>query len=153
MNRTASALACLPSALTLFAALTNPAKADSDDHDTAPARNPASLDARSLHMFRETMDGGIEATLIRQGSHAELTEVRAKLRAEYERARKGAYPDGHVRGFARVIRVRFSELPTGAQISFTSQDPKAIAALHGWFAAQVRTDRAKHPGGGPGVGA
>lgn len=153
MKRSAFALACLPAAVLLFGALANPVQADpDDDDDDTPSSNPAALDARSLHMFRETMHGGIEATLIRQGSHAELTRVRAKLRGTYDRLRQGQYPNARIRGYASRIRVNYSELPTGAQIAFSSEDPQAIAALHEWFAAQVRAERQRHPGGGPGVG-
>lgn len=39
-------------------------------------------------------------------------------------------------GAARV-RVLSEELPDGARLRFTTQDPALVAALHRWFAAQV----------------
>jgi hypothetical protein len=39
-------------------------------------------------------------------------------------------------GSARV-KIDYSTLPNGAQLTFTTQDPHLITAVHRWFGAQL----------------
>ena len=103
-------------------------------------------------MYRESTTGGVEEIVLRRGSREDLTKVRAMLHADYMQWSQAKFKDAKLHKAARAINARFDEVPTGAEILFTSSDPQAVAALHAWFAAQVRAERAKHPSGGPGVG-
>jgi len=47
---------------------------------------------------------------------------------------------------AKQIEVRYSALPDGAQIRYTTKDPKLVAALHRWFDAQL-SDHGHHASG------
>jgi hypothetical protein len=132
--------------------LVTPAFADDDDNAPAP-HGPATLEFRTLHMYRESITGGVEEIVLRRGSRADLTKIRGMLHADYLQWSQATFSDPKLHRAARAIRARFDEVPTGAEIVFTSNDPQAVAALHAWFAAQVRAERAKHPSGGPGVGA
>ena len=138
----AAAFACL---------LVAPVLADDDD-DAPASHGPATLEFRTLHMYRESMAGGVEEIVLRRGSREDLRKVRAMLHVDYAHWSQGTFGDPKLRKAARALGVRFHEVPTGAEIVFTSSDAQAVAALHAWFAAQVRAERAKHPSGGPGVG-
>lgn len=50
------------------------------------------------------------------------------------------------------LRVQYRELPIGAEIEYTSDDPILIDAVHRWFDAQV-TEHGRHamPGRGHGM--
>lgn len=48
-----------------------------------------------------------------------------------------------VKAGASRIRIQYDALPNGAQIKYTTNDPKLIDAVHRWFAAQV-SDHGNH---------
>jgi hypothetical protein len=46
-------------------------------------------------------------------------------------------------GQAGKLNVRYEELPSGAQLVYTSDDAEVVVALHLWFQAQV-SDHGEH---------
>lgn len=111
--------------------------------------------ARTMHMFRETPNGGVQMVTSKDGDPAQVTAIRLHLRHEAISFARGDYSDpiaihgAHMPGLAFLktagpkINVAYQELPHGAQMTFTTSDPMALKALHEWFAAQV-SDHGAH---------
>jgi hypothetical protein len=127
--------------------------------DRVPAPGPRP--DPTLHVYRETFDGGVIQVLAdgyvpMRG----VVAIRARLRKEAAAFVRGDYPDpdgrtsatARLRSEAQRIAVSYSELRRGGQIRLRTKDPAAVAALHEWMAATVRSSQRLHPGGGPGIG-
>ena len=105
---------------------------------------------RTTHVFRTTATGGVQRVIAKNADDNEqITLVRRHLRKEASRFRKGDFSDPMAihgmampgldalrRGAARV-RVAYSTIPRGAQVSYTTADPALVTALHTWFDAQL----------------
>lgn len=106
--------------------------------------------ARSLHIFTPLKDGGLQEIVSRDGDPAEIDLIRQHLKKEAAAFSKGDYSDpAHIHGSSMPgldvlqgasgkIDVSFAEMPEGARLRFTSDDPAIVEALHAWFRAQVR---------------
>ena len=104
---------------------------------------------RTMHLFTPSADGGIQIIMVHDGDAALIAGVRAHLRKEATAFARGDYSDPariHGRGMpglmqlqagAKRIAVTYAARRDGASIRFRTADPKLIAALHRWFAAQV----------------
>lgn len=105
---------------------------------------------RTTHVFEKLPDGGLQT--VRADDPADTAQVQliqAHLADEAERFRQGDFSDpaaihGHsmpglaeLRAGAGRIDVRYSALPDGAQIRYTTDDPALIESLHHWFDAQL----------------
>lgn len=105
--------------------------------------------ARSTHIFTPTVDGGTQSIISKYGDPAQLALIRSHLRGEAGAFARGNYADpatihgqampglAELQAGAARVRVLSEELPDGARLRFTTQDPALVAALHRWFAAQV----------------
>ena len=105
---------------------------------------------RTTHIFHSTATGGFQRVVARdQGDTKQIALVRAHLRKEASRFAVGDFTDPMAihgmkmpgldalrRGAARV-KVSYSTIPRGGQISYTTTEPKLVVALHGWFDAQL----------------
>ena len=106
--------------------------------------------ARTTHSFVPD-DGGLVET-VETAAPADPDQVqliRAHLRSEAERFTAGDYGDparihgDHMPGLAELrdghdrVRVSYAETPAGARLTFASDDPALIDALHRWGAAQT----------------
>ena len=106
--------------------------------------------ARSIHVFTPLADGGTQEVISRDGDPAQVDLIRAHLRKEADAFAGGDYSDpssihgaamsglAELRAGAGRVAVAFTTIPKGAALRFKSSDPALVAALHRWFAAQVR---------------
>jgi hypothetical protein len=132
---------------------------DSAAHRANVERNsemvmPFSMD-RTHHIFSPSADGGTQAIVVLDRDPQQIALVRAHLRKESGAFARGDFSDPRaihgaaMPGLAALqasrgkLHVRYAELSNGAQLVFTSRDPRTIEALHRWFAAQV-SDHAGH---------
>jgi hypothetical protein len=138
-----------------------PALADEAAHRAEVERKsehvmPFSMN-RTHHVFNATVDGGTQAVLVLDGDPRQIALVRSHLRKEARAFARGDFSDPQaihgaaMPGLAALkssrgkLGVRYAEIGDGAQIVFTSRDPRTVEALHRWFAAQV-SDHAGHAG-------
>ena len=97
-----------------------------------------------------TDSGGIQLVVIRNpGDSAQIPLIRQHLQHEAMQFSTGNFSDpASLHGAtmpglkdlatgAAKIKVEYSPLPDGAQISFTTQDIHLITAIHRWFGAQL----------------
>lgn len=118
-------------------------------HGNSHAVMPFDL-SRTVHVFTMTVSGGIERVVAKDAADAvQVTLIRQHLRKEAERFSKGDYSDpaalhganmpglDDLRAGAKRVRVSYSELPDGAQITFTTTDLRLLTAIHRWFGAQL----------------
>ena len=116
---------------------------------------PFDLDA-TTHTFTDTDDGGIQTVTADDPADADQIElVRAHLHEERDKFARGDFEDpaaihGHdMDGVAelaagyRDITVTYTGLPDGGQLSYTTDRPDLVDAVHAWFARQV-TDHGAH---------
>ncbi|KAB2352231.1 aspartate carbamoyltransferase [Actinomadura rudentiformis] len=116
---------------------------------------PFDLD-RTTHRFTKTATGGVQTvTADDQADAQQIKLIREHLTEEAAAFRKGDYGDpasihgGQMPGLRELeqghtrIETRYTQTPSGAQITYTTSDPSLIKALHAWFDAQV-TDHGQH---------
>ncbi|MFE8073444.1 hypothetical protein QQM79_20495 [Marinobacteraceae bacterium S3BR75-40.1] len=106
--------------------------------------------SKTIHVFKLTESGGIERVLVRDSRDVDqIALIQRHLKHEAERFRRGDYSDPaklHGRGMpglkaleanASQIKISYSELPQGAEITFTTSRLKLLTAIHRWFGAQL----------------
>jgi hypothetical protein len=106
--------------------------------------------AKTVHVFRMTESGGVQKVLVRDPSETDqILFIRQHLSHEAERFRHGDYSDptklhgGDMPGLAELranpfkVKVFYSELPAGAQLTFETKDLSMLTAIHRWFGAQL----------------
>jgi hypothetical protein len=110
---------------------------------------PFDLEA-TTHVFTQTDDGGWQVVRADDPEDAENIElIRAHLREERDNFAEGDFDDpaaihGHdMPGVAelqagyRDITVIYADRPDGAQLTYTSDEPDMVEAIHAWFDRQV----------------
>ena len=115
---------------------------------------PFDLDA-TTHHFVKLENGGLQSVLADNDDPEQIALIRAHLTEEADRFSRGDFHDpagihGHdmpglhalVTGHD-LLRVAYREVPRGAEIRYSSDDPALVQALHQWFDAQVR-DHGQH---------
>lgn len=118
-------------------------------HDMGSQVMPFNLGA-TTHIFEMTEDGGIQEVIADDPSDAEqITLIRQHLQQEVMRFSAGDFSDPTsihgtdmpgIRELAAGVEhvtITYSELPNGAQITFTAQDCSLVTAIHRWFGAQL----------------
>lgn len=116
---------------------------------------PFDLDA-TTHTFTDTDDGGIQTvTADDPSADDQIQLIRDHLREERDKFARGDFEDpaaihGHdMAGVTELaagyhdIAVTYTELPDGAQLTYTTDRPVLVDAVHAWFARQV-TDHGAH---------
>lgn len=116
---------------------------------------PFDLDA-TTHSFTNTDDGGIQTVTADDPAETDQIQlVRAHLREERAKFARGDFEDpaaihGHdMDGVAELavgyhnITVTYTDLPDGGQLTYTTDRPDLVDAVHNWFARQV-TDHGSH---------
>jgi hypothetical protein len=106
--------------------------------------------ARTTHVFEKVDDGGLQTVRADDPANtAQVQLIQVHLAEEAEKFRQGDYSDpmaihGHempglmeLRAGASRVDVRYSALPDGGQIRYTTTDPVLIDGLHRWFDAQL----------------
>ena len=120
---------------------------------------PFDLDA-TTHTFDETEDGGVQTVTADDPADAEQVElIRRHLREEREKFAAGNFDDParihgeDMPGVAELaagydrIAVTYAEHPAGAVLTYTTDDPELVEAVHAWFDRQVM-DHGEHAEGG-----
>jgi hypothetical protein len=111
---------------------------------------------RTTHTF-EPLDGGGLQTVVADdpADEEQIRLIREHLSEEADRFGRGDFSDpagvhgeempglGTLRSGARRIELRYDEIPAGARILHSTDEPELLAALHAWFAAQV-SDHGAH---------
>jgi hypothetical protein len=105
---------------------------------------------RTTHIFEEQPDGGLQQVVADDPADAEqIALIRGHLQEEAAKFQRGDFGDPaaiHGEGMPGLaelregygkITVAYTELPDGAQIRYTANDPALVSAIHAWFAAQL----------------
>lgn len=114
---------------------------------------------KTTHVFEPTESGGVQQVVADDPTDQEqLSLIREHLKEEADKFSQGDFSDSagihgedmpglkELEENASGIEVRYSELPDGAQIEYTTDDPALVSALHDWFEAQL-SDHAEHATG------
>jgi hypothetical protein len=110
---------------------------------------PFDLDA-TTHQFTKTPDGGVQSVTADDPSDAtQIRLIREHLETERDRFSQGDYNDParihgmDMPGVAELsngyehVDVTYSELPAGAELTYTTTEPQLVAAIHAWFDRQL----------------
>lgn len=116
---------------------------------------PFDLDA-TTHSFTKTDDGGLQIVVADDaGDEEQVALIRHHLAEERDKFARGDFDDpatihGHdMDGVAELragyadITVTYRERPDGGQLTYTSDVPVLVDAIHAWFDRQV-TDHGAH---------
>jgi hypothetical protein len=127
------------------------------DHQTKQARvhhmghsvMPFDL-SETLHIFQMTESGGVQRVIVRDPAAMEqVALIQRHLQEEASAFQRGDYSDpaslhgAQMPGLkdlqkgASRIKIRYSDLPNGAQIAFETSDLHLLTAIHRWFGAQL----------------
>lgn len=111
---------------------------------------------QTTHVFQALEDGGLQKVVVKNPSNQkQIALIQSHLKEESERFRKGDFSDpakihgddmpglAQLKAGAKEINVRYTALPDGAELRYTSKDPKLVMALHHWFSAQL-SDHGHH---------
>lgn len=106
--------------------------------------------AKTTHIFRMTDTGGVQRVVIKdQTATDQVSLIQQHLQHEAEAFQRGNYADPaslhgadmpglkELQAGAARIKVSYSALPTGAQITFEARDIHLVTAIHRWFGAQL----------------
>ncbi|MGR8929338.1 MAG: aspartate carbamoyltransferase [Gammaproteobacteria bacterium] len=116
---------------------------------------PFSLES-TLHVFNKNSYGGIQQVIAKTPSEKEQVElIRQHLTELEQRFRQGDFSrqrrihGNDMPGISEIannyqrIQFVYRELPNGAEIEYSTEDPALIDAIHRYFNAQLR-DHARH---------
>jgi hypothetical protein len=105
---------------------------------------------KTKHIFEMTDSGGIQQVVTRvPNDTAQIALIQQHLQHEAMKFSKGDFSDPamlhgatmpglkELAAGAAKIKVEYSALPNGAQITFATQDIHLITAIHRWFGAQL----------------
>lgn len=105
---------------------------------------------RTMHIFEPTPNGGVQSVTVHDGDPKQIALVRSHLHKEAAAFARGDFSDpaaihganmpglAQLRAGAKRIFITYSNTANGAAISYKTSDPKLIAAIHKWFAAQIK---------------
>ena len=106
--------------------------------------------SKTTHIFRMTESGGVERVIVKDATATDqVSLIQQHLRREAEAFQRGDYADPaslhgadmpglkDLQGAAARIKVTYSALPTGAEITFETRDLHLLTAIHRWFGAQL----------------
>ncbi|WP_207780251.1 hypothetical protein [Pokkaliibacter plantistimulans] len=110
---------------------------------------PFSLDKTS-HIFTTNDTGGVQKVLAQSSEDKEqVALIQNHLLYESVQFQQGNFADPtrlhgeDMPGLKTMeegstrIRIQYERLPAGAQITYSSDDPKLVEAIHDWFKAQL----------------
>jgi hypothetical protein len=119
---------------------------------------PFDLDA-TTHVFDATKSGGVQTVVADRPQDADqIALVRSHLRSERAHFSGGDFGDpaavhGHEMPGLAVLEARsealvitYVDVPAGGRVTYRSEDPEVVTALHDWFAAQL-ADHGQHATG------
>jgi hypothetical protein len=118
-------------------------------HGMAHAVMPFDV-SRTTHVFTMTEVGGVERVVVRDKREADqVALIQQHLRKEAARFRRGDYSDPaalhgasmpglkELETGAKRIRVNYSDLPDGGEVTFETSNRHLLTAIHRWFGAQL----------------
>jgi len=118
-------------------------------HDMGSSVMPFDLD-KTTHIFKVTDTGGIQQVIAKDTDDQEqIALIQQHLQHEAMQFSMGNFSDPStlhgpdmpgLKGLeagAAQIKVEYTALPNGAQLTYTTPDPQLITALHQWFGAQL----------------
>jgi len=118
-------------------------------HHMAHMVMPFDLD-KTTHVFRMTDSGGVERVIVKDATAKDqVVLIQRHLQHEAEAFRRGDYSDPaslhgpempglrELQAGAAQVKVSYSVLPTGAEITFETKDLHLLTAIHRWFGAQL----------------
>lgn len=105
----------------------------------------------TTHIFTKSKMGGIQQVIVKNSSDATqiglIREHLKKIAAQFSKGEFSGPTNIHgaeMPGLAELkaaqpteIKIQYRELKTGAEIIYTTENPKLVAALHQWFDAQL----------------
>lgn len=105
----------------------------------------------TTHIFTKERMGGIQRVVVKNASDAtQIGLIREHLKKIAAQFSKGEFSGptrihgAEMPGLAELkaaqpgeIKIQYRELKTGAEIIYTTKNPKLVAALHQWFDAQL----------------
>ena len=112
----------------------------------------------TLHVFEDTATGGVQRVVANDAGDSEnIALIRSHLKEEAKMFAQGQFSDpSYLHGEAMpgladleaageqgLLEVSYSNLDDGGQITYSSEDPTVVIALHLWFQAQV-VDHGEH---------
>jgi hypothetical protein len=114
---------------------------------------------QTTHVFQKLKDGGLQKVVVKDPSNKkQIALIQTHLKEESEKFSKGDFSDpakihdedmpglAELKAGAKQIDIRYASLPDGAEVRYTTKDPKLVAALHRWFDAQL-SDHGHHASG------
>lgn len=143
-------LAAIPAVILIFAHSGTYAQTKQEQvHDMSHHVMPFDI-SKTIHVFRMTESGGIQKVLARDPNQTDqILLIRQHLSHEAELFGSGNYSDptklhgadmpgiAELRANPSKVKVSYSELPAGAQLSFDTTDVSMLTAIHRWFGAQL----------------
>lgn len=118
-------------------------------HDMGSQVMPFDLD-KTTHVFKVTDTGGIQQVIAKDlNDQQQIALIQQHLQHETMLFGMGNFSDPstlhgsdmpglkELEAGAGRIKVEYTTLPNGAQLTYTTPDPQLIAALHQWFGAQL----------------
>jgi hypothetical protein len=149
-----AALAVLPIALVggvVYAVNDRHSTEANDPAITSRAQQVMPFDLnRTTHTFTQTPDGGVEKVAANDPADThDIALIRSHLQTEAENFRRGDYSDparihgmdmpgvGELEESAARVNVVYAEVPDGAKITYTSEEPGIVSAIHAWFDRQI----------------
>jgi hypothetical protein len=104
----------------------------------------------TTHVFEQTPTGGLQTVVADADDAEQVALVRAHLAEEAGRFARGDFHDPAMihgddmagmhmlsTGYERMS-ITYREIERGGEISYESEDPELVDALHLWFEAQLR---------------
>ena len=112
---------------------------------------------QTTHVFSKTAEGGVQQVIVKNKSNIkQIKLIRAHLSKISREFAQGNFSDPEkihgetMPGLAELkkakmgqIKIEYSELPDGAQITYSTKLPNLISSIHQWFDAQL-SDHARH---------
>ncbi|MCA9368780.1 hypothetical protein H6804_00270 [Candidatus Nomurabacteria bacterium] len=119
-------------------------------HDRGVMVMPFDLD-KTTHVFTKTDQGGIQQIQAKDSQDTEqINLIRTHLQKEKELFDNGDFSDPStlhgesmpgldvLEKSADKLKVEYSDLPNGAQLTYLTDDDEVIDAVHLWFMAQLQ---------------
>lgn len=107
--------------------------------------------SKTTHSFRQTAEGGIQQITVKDPRDKDqIALIQTHLKKEADLFAQGNFSDpstlhgGNMPGLSVLeqskgkIQVAYTDLPDGAQLTYITDDPKIIDAVHMWFMAQLQ---------------
>ncbi len=105
---------------------------------------------QTIHVFQRLDDGGRQTVTVKDPSNArQIALIQSHLQHEADKFRQGDFSDparihgDEMPGLAELkagfgqIDIRYTALPNGGEIRYTTANPSLVIALHRWFRTQV----------------